>query len=347
MRSHGSLFSRLCDEEHLENAARFTLRGKRRRADAAWFRFVFEDALADLRDELRSRRYRSAGFDCLVVRDPKRRVIARASFRDRVIHAAVGLLLEPIVVRASGDDAWASRAGRGTHRARLRLLEFMRRYRFCLHLDVRSYFPSIDIEIVRRLLARRIRDDDFLAVMDRILASGRGFYDVPWVRRVAGISADWPPSDRGLPIGAFTSQLLAAHLYLAETDHFVKRSLRVPGYVRYVDDFFLFETSRERLRRARRELRDHLSVERNLRLKHPHAPIISTREELHGLGARIRRDGICPMNRILKTMARRVRSDLEQTRRGRRARVDVERTLASAAGCWMAGAFGDRPPKAK
>ena len=45
----------------------------------------------------------------------------------------------------------------------LRLQELMRRHRFAVHLDVRSYFPSIDREILRRLLARRIRDDRFLA----------------------------------------------------------------------------------------------------------------------------------------------------------------------------------------
>ncbi len=44
---------------------------------------------------------------------------------------------------------------------------------------------------------------------------------------------------RGLPIGNLTSQFWA-NVLLDPIDHFVKRELRCPGYVRYVDDLLLF-----------------------------------------------------------------------------------------------------------
>ncbi len=43
----------------------------------------------------------------------------------------------------------------------------------------------------------------------------------------------------GLPIGNLTSQLWA-NVYLNGFDHFVKRTLRCPAYLRYVDDCLLF-----------------------------------------------------------------------------------------------------------
>ena len=51
---------------------------------------------------------------------------------------------------------------------------------------------------------------------------------------------------RGLPIGNLTSRLFA-NVYLDGLDHFCKEVLRAKGYLRYVDDFALFDDDPERL----------------------------------------------------------------------------------------------------
>ena len=51
---------------------------------------------------------------------------------------------------------------------------------------------------------------------------------------------------RGLPIGNLTSQFWA-NCYMNPFDHFVKRQLRAPGYVRFVDDFLLFGRDKAQL----------------------------------------------------------------------------------------------------
>ena len=51
---------------------------------------------------------------------------------------------------------------------------------------------------------------------------------------------------RGLPIGNLTSQFWS-NCYLDPFDHFVKRELRCPAYLRYVADFALFADSRRQL----------------------------------------------------------------------------------------------------
>ena len=64
----------------------------------------------------------------------------------------------------------------------------------------------------------------------------------------------WFPGDdllaacrpRGLPIGNLTSQFWA-NCYLSPFDHFVKRQLHCPGYVRYVDDLLLFGDDKRQL----------------------------------------------------------------------------------------------------
>ena len=240
MYSVKNLFPRLVAPEHLEEAAARTVRGKRRRPDVAWFLFRREEVLDDVRAQLAGGSYRPLGFEAVYLRDPKPRVIARAPIEDRIVHTALERLMGPVLTRSLRPEAFACRPGMGTHRAVIRAQELMRRHRFVVHLDVRRYFPSVDLRILRGLVARRVRDERFLAVVDAVLAAGAQVYRDPRVRRWAGLDADWPRPGCGLPVGALTSQLLAAHVYLDALDHHVKRVLHVPGYIRYVDDLLLF-----------------------------------------------------------------------------------------------------------
>ncbi len=318
MRTFRGLFELLTDADHLERAATLALRGKRRRSDCAWFLFRREDELARLRSELLSGQWRPTGFERVYLRDPKPRIIARAPIADRVVHAALVKAMEPALTRSLRPECFACRPGLGTHRAVLRLLEYLRRHRYCVHLDVRAYFPSIDRDVVRALLARRIRDARFLAVIDRVLDSGADVYDDPEARTWAGLTETWPPPGRGLPIGAYTSQVLAAWLYLDALDHHVKRTLKVPGYLRYVDDLFLFGRTRGELRRWRAEIGAWLWHERGLKLKHPEARVLSCAGHLDALGQRITRAGIGPLPRALRRLARAAAAEVERRGRGRR-----------------------------
>jgi hypothetical protein len=136
----------------------------------------------------------------------------------------------------------------------------MRRHAYVLHGDVRQFFPSVDHELLRGVLARHIADPDVLWLIDRILDSGRGVLDGECDRV-------WFPGDdlwaasrpRGLPIGNLTSQLWA-NVYLHDLDDFVKRELKCRAYVRYVDDFLLFSDDRRDLRDWRAAIIDRLAA---------------------------------------------------------------------------------------
>lgn len=62
----------------------------------------------------------------------------------------------------------------------------------------------------------------------------------------------------GLPIGNLTSQFWA-NVYLNPFDHFVKRQLCVPGYIRYVDDMLLFGDSKVELQAVRQAAIEYLT----------------------------------------------------------------------------------------
>ena len=131
--------------------------------------------------------------------------------------------MEPVFTRSLSPDAYACRPGYGTHRAVLRLLEHIRKHRVLIHLDIKSYFPSVDLEVLRCLLRRRIRDEAFLAVVDRVLAAGSGIYDAPQAGLARALLLTGRLPAAACRSGPTPAKLFAAHVYLGELDHFVKR----------------------------------------------------------------------------------------------------------------------------
>ena len=141
-----------------------------------------------------------------------------------------------------------------------RLGQLLLAYRlYVLQCDIRQFFPSIDHAILRHILARKITNDGVLWLIDRILESGRGVLSEEYAM------VYFPGDDlfavnrpRGLPIGNLTSQFWA-NVYLNPFDHFVKRTLRCQGYVRYVDDFLFFAADKATLWHWKQAVQERLA----------------------------------------------------------------------------------------
>ena len=221
--------------------------GKRSQPNVAAFEFELEENLVCLQQELADKTYRPGGYRSFTITDPKRRLVSAAPFRDRVVHHALCRVIVPIFERTFIGDSYANRVGRGTHKALDRAQGFARRYRYVLQCDVVQFFPSVDHAILRGILSRKLADADVMWLVDRILESGAGVlageYEMVYYAGDDLLAALRP---RGLPVGNLTSQFWA-NVYLNELDQFVKRELRCPAYLRYVDDFALFSDSKREL----------------------------------------------------------------------------------------------------
>ncbi len=136
---------------------------------------------------------------------------------------------EPVLERYAIYDSYACRKGKGTTKALERARAFSRKNGWYLKLDIRLYFDSIDQKILMHLLCNRFKDQQLLALLDKILAS---YLTSP---------------GKGLPIGNLVSQHLA-NFYLGHLDHWIKEDLQVRYYLRYMDDFILFAHTRKELK---------------------------------------------------------------------------------------------------
>jgi RNA-directed DNA polymerase len=256
------MYTELCSWHNLLLAYRNASRGKRGQPNVAAFEHRLEDNLLQLQAELRAKTYRAGSYTSFYIHEPKRRLISAAPFRDRVAHHALCNLIEPIFERSFIYDSYANRVGKGTHRALDRAQSFARRFSYVLQIDVEQFFPAIDHQILRSILARKITDPDVLWLIDQTLASGVGVLEEEYQMR-------WFPGDdlfaivrpRGLPIGNLTSQFWA-NCFLSPFDHFVKRELGCLGYVRYVDDAVLFADDKQMLWAWRGAVIEQLAAQR-------------------------------------------------------------------------------------
>ncbi len=250
------LWAQLSSLENLFEAARRAAKGKKSRPDVAAFQVNLEPELFRLRRELAGGSYRPGAYRTFRIADPKPRLISAAPFRDRVVHHAVTNIVEPLFERRFVPYSFACRAGFGTHKALAHARRACARYSYVLKLDVRKYFPSIDHEILRNLLARVIDCPDTLRLIAIIIASSNPQEDA--IEYFPGDTLFTPYERRhGLPLGNQTSQFFA-NVYLNPMDHIIVRNLRPSSYARYVDDFLLFSDSKEQLADMHRQIREFL-----------------------------------------------------------------------------------------
>ena len=305
MKRYNHLWPDIIAFENLLAAARQAQRGKRFRQNVLAFNYNLESELIRIQRELESKTYQPGAYWTFKIIDPKPRTISAAPYRDRVVHHALCNVIAPIFERTFIDDSYANRLGFGNHRALRRFIQFARSSKYVLQCDVRKYFPSIDLNILKGLLRRKLKCADTLWLIDLIIDSSNE--PEPLIEYFPGDDLLTPlERRRGLPIGNLTSQFFA-NVYLNGFDHFVKEQLKAAKYLRYVDDFALFSDDRGFLSEARLAIEDYLA---GLRLKiHPiKSQLFETRQGPSFVGFRVLPDRI----RVRSKNLRRARSRLRR-----------------------------------
>jgi retron-type reverse transcriptase len=310
MRQLDGLWSRLISFENLLLAFGKARRGKGKRREVQAFRFNVEPELFQLQRELAAGNYQPGAYRLFTIYDRKPRVIAAAPFRDRVVHHALMNVIEPSLDRQFISDSYACRRGKGVHAAVDRYQQWACTYRYVLKMDVQRYFPSMDHQLLKAKLEQRIKDERVLHLLYCLIDGAPPSVDAN--RYFPGDTLFTPMERRtGIPIGNLTSQFFA-NLFLDDVDHYVKQTLRVRPYLRYVDDMVVLDHEKSRLADIRAAVRERLIVER-LWL-HPHkAHITRTVDGLNVFGylvtprrRRLRNDNGHCFARKLRHMMKRV-----------------------------------------
>ena len=273
------------------SAAGKAQKGKKFKTGTAFFNLNLEKELLSLQDELSKGTYTHGGYRDFFIYDPKRRLISAAPYRDRVVHHALCNIIEPIFDNAFIYDSYACRREKGTHAAIDRFTVFSRKNSYVLKCDIRKYFQSIDHEILKKTVSRKIKCKKTLWLISTIIDSRTDHTGIEYFK---GDDLFTPyERKKAIPIGNLTSQFFA-NLYLDRFDHYIKEKLHCRYYIRYVDDFVVLGNSKERLGKVKKKIEDYLDSLR-LKLHKRKCRVYRVKEGVTFLGYRI-----FPTHRLLK-----------------------------------------------
>ncbi|MDP1763059.1 MAG: RNA-directed DNA polymerase [Sediminibacterium sp.] len=203
--------------------------------------------LQSLQCQLQNKTYQTSSYSIFKIYEPKEREIYRLPyFPDRITHHAIMNVLEPVFMATFTADTYSCIKGRGIHASARNLRQSLCNEpatRYCLKLDIKKFYPSIDHAILKQLLRKKFKDQDLLWLLDGIIDSAPG-----------------------LPIGNYLSQYFA-NFYLTYFDHWIKEVKSVKHYFRYADDLVILSDNKPYLHQLLNDIRNYLQVELHLTVK--------------------------------------------------------------------------------
>jgi len=248
MKRYGNLYHKIWDMDNIREAHCNAQRGKQHYWEVQMVNANEDKYLLQIQTMLRDKTFRNSKYEVFTrIEGGKEREIYKLPyFPDRIIHHCIMQILEPIWMSVFISDTYAALKGRGIHKGVKRMKLALRdeeNTQYCLKFDIRKFYPSIDHDILKKLIRRKIKDPDVLWLLDEVINS-----------------AD------GVPIGNYLSQYFG-NLYLAYFDHWMKEEQQCRYYFRYCDDVVILHRDKELLHSLLIDAQKYLGAYLNLTMK--------------------------------------------------------------------------------
>lgn len=220
---------------------------KQHKKDVITFEINLSQNLTELSRNILTQKYNLGRYKQFFVYEPKKRNIEALSFKDRIVLMSLcSNLIEPKIEKKLIYDNVACRKNKGTFFGLERLKFFLTKFYninknnegYFLKCDIRKYFPSINHDVLKNLLARADFDEKTMWLLNKIIDSHHFETGV------------------GLPIGNQTSQWFALY-YLSGVDRLIKEKLKIKYYVRYMDDMILVHKDKDYLKYCKTEIENY------------------------------------------------------------------------------------------
>ena len=211
-----------------------------------------EKCCKSIQNMLLNKAYHTSEYDVFTKYEhEKERVIYKLPFfPDRIVHWAILQQIGPTLESKFIKNTYSSIKGRGPLKClqdiNKDILEHPDETFYCLKIDIRKFYPSINHDILKSKYERIFKDSDLLWLLSEII--------------------DSVPEDEGIPIGNYLSQF-SGNLYLTDFDHWIKEEKHIKFYYRYMDDMVFLCNSKDTLWELLSEIRDYIDQLLHLHLK--------------------------------------------------------------------------------
>ena len=245
MKRKNNLYQEICKIENIISAFNEVCRNTNNKKKVQNYKQYKSIYISRIYNVLNNKTYKVVKYNVFTIYEPKERRIVSLNLQDKVInHLVARYILYPVVMPCLIEQNVASRKNKGTRKglesAKMYDTKCKIKYKnyYILKFDISKFFASIDQEILKEKIKRKIKDKDALDIIFKIIDS----------------------EEQGLGIGSMTSQCLAI-FYLNDLDHFIKEKLKLKYYVRYQDDGLIFHESKEYLKFCFKEIEKFLDKE--------------------------------------------------------------------------------------
>lgn len=240
MKRYNNLFDKIISLENLYLADKKARRNKTNRKDIKQFDLDRDVLLKQLQQDLMQETYVTSEYDTFIIREPKERLIFKLPYYpDRIVHHAIMNIMEPIWLSVFINNTYSCIKRRGLHKALSDVKQALKDKQgttYCLKLDIKKFYPSIDHDILKHIIRKKIKDTKLLRLLDSIIDSANG-----------------------VPIGNYLSQFFA-NLYLSYFDHWLKEDKHIKYYFRYADDIVILHSDKQYLRQLFHDMKKYLNT---------------------------------------------------------------------------------------
>ena len=179
MKRQGNIYPKICEPENIKLAILYASRGKKKRKNVLKVLENIDMAVLKIHEILTSSNYKPSPYQEKVIHDgvrKKERIIYKPCFfPDQIIHWCLMLQIESILGKGMYDFCCASVKNRGIHygakHIKKILMDDRKNTKYCLKLDIKKFYPSIDKEILKRKFRKKIKCRNTLDLIDAIIDS--------------------------------------------------------------------------------------------------------------------------------------------------------------------------------
>ena len=279
------------------------------------FLYDFKPVSGEIRRDITSGTWRMEPFR-LWVRE-KGENVPVSSFRDRAVIHIVWTVLDKLITPHLPDNYYKKK-GKGPKKAINDLSSNLKTHKYVFKTDVKSYFASIDHDLLLKKISRYVKSRTILALINQIIKNYVEYKGV-YKRNLV----------KGIPLGVSTSCIFGA-LYLKELDEYFQDKKDM-YYQRFVDDIIVLTKTKHQQKRAMKAiyqiLRKHKMTtryEKTFRGK--------TSDTIVYLGRKIKNGKLGVSNRSMKKMRQRLVRLYEQGATEKELRTYINR--------WRGSMFG-------
>lgn len=270
MKRYDNLYEKIYDIENLRKAHQHAKKGK------GWYQEVKmidenpEYYLGLLQQMLINHTYKTSNYEVFYKTEGKktRKIYKLPYFPDRICQWAILQVIEPCIINNLTDDTYSAIPKRGIHKALSKLQNAMwndvPHCQYCLKIDARHYYQSVNHEILKEKYSRMFKDDELLWLLGEIIDSITTA-EIEDLSAIYLLEEDIDPNT-GIPIGNYLSQY-SGNYYFSSFDHWIKEEKKVKYYFRYMDDICIFGETKEELHELRKEIDVYFRENLKIRIK--------------------------------------------------------------------------------